>query len=107
MKRRRVIIGVALTIIATIVIAATQVSIVVIQPIGAIPEGRTVIISRLTNVKFIDSPDAICQRLQDGVSLLCRGVILARITQEAKIYARLPYSKVLYSISTGGASYDR
>jgi hypothetical protein len=103
---RKISIAVALTLLAVAGIAATQVSIVVIQPIGALPEGRTLVVSRLTNTNFVDSPDAICERLQGGVSLFCRAAVMGQIADEAKIYLRLPYSKTLYSMSTGGTQYE-
>ncbi len=34
----------------------------VIQPIGAVPEGATVIISGVEKLNAIDSPDAVCDR---------------------------------------------
>ena len=55
----------------------------------------------------IDSADAMCLRIQDGVNLLCRGMVLGQILENATIYLRLPYSRTLYLISTGGAEYDR
>ncbi len=79
----------------------------VIPPIGALPEGRTVLITRLNKTEFIDSPDAMCERLQGGVSLLCRGMVMAAVIEKATIWARLPYSSTLYEISTGGRRYDR
>jgi hypothetical protein len=85
----------------------TQFSLFVVQPIGAVPEGRTLIISRLTNVNFIDSADGICERQMGGVSLLCRGMVIGKVGSTATIYARLPYSETLYGISTGGRTYDR
>lgn len=84
----------------------TQVTIFVIQPIGAVPEGKTLIITRLNKTKFIDSADAICERIQGGVSLLCRMVTLGAVMQNARILARLPYSETLYTISTGGKTYE-
>ena len=84
-----------------------QFTIFVVQPIGAVPEGRTMIISRLTNINFIDSADAICQRQMGGVNLLCRSAVLGKIVSTATIYVRLPYSSMLYGISTGGVTYDR
>lgn len=90
-----------------IIVGAQFISIFVVQPIGAVPEGRTIIITRLTNVNFIDSADAICARKMGGVSLLCRGAMLGRVSQEANVLVRLPYSSFLYGISTGGAKYDR
>ena len=103
---RRTLITVGL-FLALCLILSTQVSLFVIQPIGAIPEGKTLVISRLTNVHFIDSADAVCERLQGGVSLICRMAVLGRVANEATVYLRLPYSETLYSISTGGATYDR
>jgi hypothetical protein len=99
----------ALALLFTLAMAlfAMQCSIFVVQPIGAVPEGRTLIISRLTNMGFIDSADAMCERLQGQVNLLCRGVILGAVGEKAQIYARLPYSPWLYQWSTGGVFYDR
>ncbi|MGB8436578.1 MAG: hypothetical protein WCE38_20210 [Burkholderiales bacterium] len=97
---------VALVIVAVgIVLVATQISIFVIRPIGAVPEGRTLIISRLNNGRFIDSPDAMCDRIQGGVSLLCRGMVLAAVAKNATVFVRLPYSESLYLVSTGGKVY--
>ena len=103
--KRSLIAGAVLALLLLIV--STQVTLFVIQPIGAIPEGRTLVISRLTNLHFIDSADAVCDRVQGGVSLLCRMAVLSRVSSQASIYLRLPYSETLYSISTGGAQYDR
>jgi hypothetical protein len=88
-------------------IASTQVTLFVIQPIGAVPEGRTLVISRLTSLRFIDSADAWCERRFAKVNLLCRGAVIARVAEEANILLRLPYSETLYLWSTGGATYGR
>ena len=90
-----------------LIAVSTQVTIFVVPPIGAVPEGRTLVISRLTNTRFIDSADAMCERINDRVSLLCRGIILGRVAEASDIYFRLPYSKTLYSISTDGREYSR
>lgn len=92
---------------ALLVIVYTQITFFVIPPIGAIPEGKTVVITRLNKAEFIDSPDAMCERIQGGVSLLCRGIIMGAVLEKATILLRLPYSESLYSISTGGKTYDR
>ncbi len=105
--RSRVTVAVLLALVACGALATTQLTLFVVPPIGALPEGKTVLISRLTNTQFVDSPDAICQRIQEGVSLLCRGMVIGRVLEEAKIYGRFPYSSSLYSISTGGVTYDR
>jgi hypothetical protein len=98
-----------LVLLFIVIVAVTwsQVTVFVVPPIGAVPEGRTLIMSRLKGTQFIDSADAMCERIQGGVSLLCRGMILGQIGQNATVYLRLPYSETLYSISTGGRKYDR
>jgi len=95
-------------LLAVIAIAIyTQITIFVIPPIGAIPEGRTVIMLRLNKTNFIDSPDAMCDRMQGGVSLLCRGMAMAAVVEKTKIIARLPYSDSLYLLSTDGKRFSR
>jgi capsular polysaccharide biosynthesis protein len=104
MKKNYII---ALAIVAVLFVAIyTQITIFVIPPIGALPEGKTVIISRLNKTEFIDSPDAMCERIQCGVSLLCRGIVMAAVIEKSSTLLRLPYSSWLYSISTGGKNYD-
>lgn len=88
------------------VLVSTQITIFVVPPIGAVPEGRTLIISRLNRGDFIDSADAMCERMQGGVNLLCRGMVLAAVAKNAVVFMRLPYSQSLYLISTGGKVYD-
>lgn len=63
--------------------------------------------SKLNVTKFIDSPDAMCERVQGSINLLCRGIVMGQVAQNATIYFRLPYSESLYLISTGGKTYDR
>lgn len=104
--KKRTTIGLLILAIV-IVISSTQLTLFIIPPIGAVPEGRTVIIARLNGTEFIDSPDAMCERIQGGVSLLCRGMIMGQVLDEAKILGRMPYSEWLYGISTGGKQYNK
>lgn|SRR5690554_5686224 len=90
-----------------VVIAYTQLTLFVIPPIGALPEGKTVVILRLNKTNFIDSPDALCERIQGGVSVLCRGVMMGGVIEKSKIIMRLPYSETLYLMSTNGKTYSR
>lgn len=85
----------------------TQITIFVIQPIGALPEGKTIVMLRLNKTEFVDSADAICERLTGKVSLLCRGVMLGGVMKNSTILFRLPYSEFLYKISTGGKKYSK
>jgi len=104
--RKRLVIWAAVLALL-LVVAYTQLTLFVVQPIGAVPEGRTLVMRRTGNLKFIDSADAVCEREAGGVSLLCRGTILGTVAESDRILARLPYSEFLYSISTGGKHYDR
>lgn len=85
----------------------TQITIFAVPPIGAVPEGRTVIMLRLNKTDFIDSADAMCVRIQGYVSLMCRGMTMAGVVNATTIIARLPYSETIYKISTGGNTYER
>ena len=96
-----------LVLISSLLLFYFNFTIFVIQPVGAIPKGQTLIISKLNKTKFIDSADAMCDRIQGGVSLLCRGIVLGQVAKNAKIYFRLPYFEALYNLSTGGKRYSK
>lgn len=83
-----------------------SITVFVVPPIGAVPQGRTVIMWRLNKTNFIDSPDAMCDRMQGGVSLLCRGMTMAAVVQASTILVRLPYVDWLYLVSTGGKRFE-
>jgi len=80
-----------------------------VQPIGAIPDGVTIIYhSRGPEMPFFSSPDGMCIELQGGVSLLCRMSALAAASDLTdRIIIRLPYSRWAYLQSTGGLEFDR
>ena len=92
---------------AFIIISYTQMTFFVIQPIGAVPEGRTLVIWRTGKLKFIESADGLCGREAKGVSLLCRMAALGAVAQNSTILMRLPYSETLYLISTDGRTYEK
>lgn len=99
-----------ITIVGLLILAGliyTQITLFVVPPIGAVPEGRTVVMLRLNKTEFIDSPDAMCERIQGGVSLLCRGMVMGAVVKNTTILFRLPYLDWLYLASTGGKRYDR
>src|SRR5215510_8790293 len=99
MKLKRVLgFGVAC---AVSIVAYTQLTLFVVQPIGALPDGVTAVLWRRSAVlNFIDSADGVCDRTQHGVSLLCRGITIATVVKVNPILLRLPYIDVLYEIST-------
>ena len=81
----------------------------VIQPIGAVPNGITIVYWRFgLNIPFISSVDGLLEESGTGVSLLGRGIMFAGITKpimERKII-KLKYSETLYLWSTGGKYYN-
>ena len=96
-----------ISVVAATIFVTTQLTLFVVQPLGAVPEGRTLFIWRLNTMNFIDSADAWCERQTGGVNLLCRGAVLAKLANEDVIIARLPYSETLYLWSTRGQTYSR
>jgi hypothetical protein len=80
-----------------------------IQPIGALPDGITIIYhSRSSEMPFFSSPDGLCLQSQGSVSLLCRGLAIdAASAITDRIILRLPYIHWAYLQSTGGLEFDR
>lgn len=105
-KRKVPLLGVVVLVVILLIVY-TQLTIFVVPPIGAVPEGKTLVILRLNKGELIDSADAMCERLQGGVNLLCRGLMLGAVAEKTKILLRLPYSETLYLISTGGVTYSK
>ncbi|MBN2390753.1 MAG: hypothetical protein JXR84_08520 [Anaerolineae bacterium] len=81
----------------------------VVQPIGAIPEGVTILYyARGSEVPFFSSPDGLCLQIQGEVSLMCRMTTLtAAVEITDRAIVRLPYSHWAYLRSTGGLEFDR
>jgi len=99
--------GISSIVIVAITLVLTQITIFCIQPIGMVPEGKTLIILRLNRGQLIDSADAMCDREMGGVSLLCRMVALGAVASKSKILLRLPYSEFLYRISVDGKNVEK
>ena len=77
-----------------------------IQPIGAIPAGKTLLVRRTGDEPFFNSPDGTCLRRMGSVSLICRMGAISNAPLD-RIILRLPYMSWAYRPSTGGAEYDR
>jgi hypothetical protein len=76
-----------------------------IQPIGALPEGRTLVVWRAAQEPFFNSPDAMCLDRMGGVSLMCRMIAMGQAPTD-RIVVRLPYIKSAYFASTGGRTFE-
>lgn len=86
----------------------------VIQPIGAVPDGVTMLLfkpDRLfteTTVPFVCSADGVLLDTIGEVNLLGRDMAMGAIVNSAKgKIVRLPYSHTLYLISTGGVEFSK
>ena len=77
-----------------------------VQPIGALPEGATLLVYRGSGEPVFNSPDGLCLRIQGGVSLLCRGIAMGQAPVD-RIILRLPYMEWAYLLSTGGQKFDQ
>ncbi len=84
----------------------------VIQPIGAIPKGATIVYWRSgidLNLDFISSADGMLEKSGAGVSLLGRGIVLGTVAEPItkKEIFRFDYSETFYLWSTGGKKYSK
>tara|TARA_B110000483_G_scaffold213785_1_gene263180 strand:+ start:66 stop:401 length:336 start_codon:yes stop_codon:yes gene_type:complete len=107
-KKSRILIIFVCAIGALAVFARLFLGIFVIQPIGAIPEGTTIVYWRSgMNMPFVASADGLLEESGAGVSLLGRGLLLANLggTIKEKEIFRFGYSETLYLRSTGGKKY--
>jgi hypothetical protein len=77
-----------------------------VQPIGALPDGVTLIVWRHNGEPFFNSPDGMCLRVSNEVSLMCRAIAMGQAPVD-RILLRLPYMEMAYLASTGGSSFDR
>lgn len=77
-----------------------------VQPMGAVPDGGTIIVWRENGEPFFNSADGACLERTGSVSLLCRMVALGQGPIDRKIM-RLPYQRWAYLQSTDGSEFDR
>lgn len=102
---------VLISILAIVLFFRIFCGIFIIQPIGAIPKGATIVYWRPgidMNLSFIESADGLLLKSGAGVSLLGRGMILAKVAEpiiEREIF-RVGYSETLYLWSTGGKKFE-
>lgn len=109
-KRKRLIIILVCAFVSLALFFRLFCGIFVIQPIGAIPEGATIVYWRSgLNIPFIASADGLLEDSGAGVSLLGRGIILSKLADpimKRKII-RFGYSEKLYLWSTSGKKYEK
>ncbi len=97
-------------LIAALTLFRVFCGIFVIQPIGAIPEGATIVYWRSgLNLPFIASADGLLEEKGSGVSLLGRAAVIAGLadTLKQRKIVRVDYSETIYLWSTGGRQYEK
>jgi hypothetical protein len=105
-RSRKGLIVLLVVIVAVLAILYTQVGFYTVQPIGALPEGITLLIWRHGGEPFFNSPDAVCLQRLGSVSLLCRATAFGAAPVD-RIIAKLGYWEFAYLQSTGGLTFDR
>ncbi|WP_404384953.1 hypothetical protein [Caenispirillum salinarum] len=118
---RKVLMSMALTGLILGVALSTQVGLFVVQPSAApsVPDGLTSVsapvakpaeapvgmvylLTRASDMRFLDSPDAICRRQFDRDNDACRGLVQGWVMRESRVLATLPYSEALWRMASGG-----
>ena len=109
-RKRKTVISLLCGIICVALVFWLFFGVFVIQPIGAIPDGTIIVYWRSgLNMPFIASADGLLENSGEGVSLLGRGLMLAKLSEsitEREVF-RLPYLHTLYLWSTGGRMYEK
>ena len=90
---------VSISLAALILLAGTQLTLFVVPKIGAVPEGKTLLMLRGDELKFIDSADAVRERRMGYVNLLCRGMVFSTVVKEGSILLKLPYFQFLQTFT--------
>jgi hypothetical protein len=80
----------AIVIVVLLLLVVSQMGFYTVQPIGALPEGATLLVWRASGEPFFNSPDAVCLKIEGSVSLLCRGLAIGQAPIN-RIILRLPY----------------
>ena len=109
MTRKRLLWGTVLVTGLLLGAARLTLGIFVTQPIGAVPEGVTVVYWRVgLDLPFIVSADGMALEATGGVSILTRGILLGQLAETIadRRLANLPYSRWLYLRSTGGREFE-
>ena len=101
----------AAVIVALLIVAAgvALTGFIVIQPIGALPEGGTIWYFRVaTNLPFIQSPDGLSLDTTGSLSLFSRMAAMSALMEvvESRKIVSFAYSEWMYLRSTDGRRFD-
>ena len=101
---------IAISTLVIVLLGYFSLGIFVVQPMGAIPDGGSVLYVRLgTNLDFFESPDSLSEKSTGKVSLFGRAMAAVAFMKniENKIIIKLPYFNIFYFLSTGGTEYEK
>ncbi|MBC8946968.1 hypothetical protein [Xenorhabdus indica] len=104
---KKILASIIVIVIALSVFAYNKITIFAVQPIGALPDGATVVMWKKDGMRFFESPDGMCIQKTGGVSLLCRMAALGNGIDKDEIIFRLPYIEYVYLQSTDGRRFGR
>ena len=107
--KNKILIGIIVSAIV-ILMGYASLGIFVIQPIGAIPGGASILYLRIgTSLPFISSADGFLLKTTGSVNLFARALVMAKLSEPvlANKITTLPYSKVLYLYSTNGVEFEK
>lgn len=93
-------------VLAVTLIFSSVAGLYTVQPIGALPDGVTLVVHREPGEPFFNSPDGMCLKRVGYVSLMCRMTAFGQAPTD-RIITRLPYMKWAYLRSTGGRDFDQ
>lgn len=71
-------------------------------PVPGSAAGVVYLMTRASDMQFIDSPEAICRRQFDHDNDACRGLVKGWIMRESRVLVTLPYSEALWRMASGG-----
>lgn len=64
--------------------------------------GVVYVLTRASDMQFIDSPQAICRRQFARDNDACQGLVQGWIMRESRVLAILPYSEALWLMASNG-----
>lgn len=107
MNTRQILKWVGIVSLLSLIPLYNLLGVFIIQPIGMLPEGQTIIYVRYGyNMDFIESVDNMLYKANVGNSLLGYALaygIFGEIIKDKKVL-RLPYSETLYNLSISDKS---
>ncbi|HHQ6589346.1 TPA: hypothetical protein ACSTLU_005331 [Serratia fonticola] len=104
---KKIIFLVVFFLLALSIFIFNKITVFSVQPIGALPDGITIVMWRKNDMRLFDSPDGICLRRVGHVSILCRSQAMIESVDKDNIIMRLDFIEQAYLLSTDGKKFER